>query len=169
MQLDLSVNGESQNAVKISFDRIAKELMLNWSLQINDELYQLVDLEFFYYKEGIHPDRSTHEHKVDRGKWRGHQNGIDMSLGIGSDWDGGILLRGIKSDRESIIGPKKVLWEIFRQFGDFADLNKKFGLVRNSQSFTSSIESGTRHGLGSSVQSEFKEKPYRYYIDKIQK
>ena len=83
-----------------SFDRIAKELFNDYTLQIGEDAYQLTEIEFYYNKfDPNNPyDNFAHQHgeAYPNGTWRLHGAGLDIVLKKMADYYGGILLRGIQ-------------------------------------------------------------------------
>ena len=79
--------------VEQSFISIAEDLLQNYLLSINDTIIQLTDIEFYYFSD-MHKDGFTLiEPRKNKGEFRPHRYGIDISLGEGSSY-GGILLKG---------------------------------------------------------------------------
>jgi hypothetical protein len=104
--------------IEKSFDLLAKQLLLNHALEINNRLIEITEIEFYFFKEGIHEDKYTHLHDRNAGEWRLHNQGIDITFQSTNDQDGGILIRGIKHDGEYTNGPLKTLNIIFKNFGN---------------------------------------------------
>lgn len=80
--------------IKSSFETIAKNLFNKIQLNINNNYFEFLDFEFYYYSN-FHRDNFTHQHAIEIGKLRGHRYGVDISLGGNLENYGGILLRGL--------------------------------------------------------------------------
>lgn len=163
--LNLQIDSASLGAIQKSFDRIATDLLDNYSLIINDEVFYLTEIEFYYFKEQLHEDKTTHEHQCEVGKWRSHSQGLDISLGFGKDFDGGILLRGLNNKGKFINGPRRVLNQIFSNFYTVDNCENKFGLKKEDYPKGKTIFRTARHGLSEKSGSAFLESQYRYYCD----
>jgi hypothetical protein len=163
--INLEIKNESRDSIKNSFDRIAVDLINNWNLKINSSIYSFTEIEFYYFLSGLHEDKATHEHLYNIGQWRWHQQGLDITFQGSKGSDGGILLRGIKSSGTYINGPKRILEEIFKRFGNVTIINKEFGLVPKVDSAHEIIHKTIRHGISTKQENEFVEEPYRYYTD----
>jgi hypothetical protein len=120
----LKVLTSSKETIQQSFDRISKKLFTDFKLQVNNSFYRLIDIEFYFFADGIYEDVHTHQNEVqlNSGKWYFHQSGIDLTIGNGTHY-GGILFRGLakfSKDQHSnndiierdIHGPLKVKMEI---------------------------------------------------------
>jgi hypothetical protein len=160
-EIDLNIDFSSAGALELSFERIAMELFGSWRLLIGRQFFLLTEIEFYYYKKGVHEDTSVHEHLVDRGKWRCHSQGIDISLGYGDDFDGGILIRGIRCGSRAVNGPRRVLSQIFDGFGPVNRVQNYLGLVKTINKRQFEMFKTARRGVASS----FREHLYRYYCD----
>lgn len=165
--LNLEIDFTDKNTIDNSFARIATDLFLNWGLKINDTNFILTEIEFYLFKEGVHPDKSTHEHKTEKGYWRAHSQGLDISLGFDDKtYDGGILLRGIRTTDNSIIvnGPRRVVTQIFHEFGLSTNPNTGLLLV-HSKNPQRSIYRTVRTGITESNSPGFSEMKYNFFCD----
>jgi hypothetical protein len=160
-ELDLTIDSSSDIQIQQSFERIANELFSSWLLLIGRRMFLLTEVEFYYFKGELHEDKSVHEHEVKRGRWRFHSQGLDISLGYDEDYDGGVLIRGIRSRLESVNGPRRVLSRIFEGFDPVNRVNNYFGLVRTKNPRRFKMYKTVRQGVGSS----YAGKLYRYYCD----
>lgn len=136
----LNINDENEETIYSSFKKIAKSLMNDYKIIVNDSTYRIIECEF-YYKSERHNDPYVHNHirqKESKGEWYLHPSGLDITLG-NENGAGGILIRGIvkvpkeirKPDyHESVDGPLNVCTEIFKSLGsvDFST-NHRIGLV----------------------------------------
>lgn len=90
--IDLKIN-DPRNPVD-AFNRITYDLFNKTVLKINEFEYSFFDIEF-YYNHPSHQDGYALEHTIQTGQLRAHQFGIDISLGHGENFWGGILIRGL--------------------------------------------------------------------------
>ncbi len=93
---DFSINLNSTGEIPASFSAIAERLLKNYKLQVNESWYRLLDIEFYYYAEGLYEDVYAHKHEaqLEAGKWYFHGSGIDITFGDRRNY-GGILIRAI--------------------------------------------------------------------------
>lgn len=158
--MNLEINN---NEIENSFDKIAKDLMTNYALFVNDTELRFTEIEFYYFCEEIHEDNYTHEHSRNAGEWRFHNQGFDLTFKSDEKSDGGILIRGISLSGKNVNGPRKVLEKIFESFGKAFDNNcivLKKASVREID-----IYKTFRHLPNKDVNENFHKKPYRYLTD----
>lgn len=137
---------ENQKIVD-EFSRIANNLLLSKKMVINQVSYRFTEIEF-YYHSSIHPDPYTHEHSLEAGKWRFHNQGLDITL-KGKEGYGGILIRGIEKsgDKKTYInGPRRVIFEITKYLNPVHELNNVFG-IEDADSENHDIFECFRQGL----------------------
>jgi hypothetical protein len=95
-------NSSLSNKKQIStrFDRVADHLLKKCLLTIDDHVYLLSEIEFYYYSD-IHPDIYVHKHpnQLKNGLWYFHNVGQDLTFGSEGCY-GGILIRGIATNDE---------------------------------------------------------------------
>ena len=93
---EMEINCSSAEKVQNSFKGIAERLFNDFKLQINSSFYRLLDIEFYYFADGVYEDVYAHKHvaQLQKGKWYFHGSGIDITFGNGKNY-GGILIRGI--------------------------------------------------------------------------
>jgi hypothetical protein len=125
--INLEINCTSVETIDKSIDNIAEELFRNYKLQVNESFYRLIDIEFYYYAEGVHEDIYAHQHaaQLDSGKWYFHGSGIDITFGNGKNF-GGILIRAIA--KVSVEGQKE---KYFIEKEIHGPLNVKTEICRN--------------------------------------
>jgi hypothetical protein len=94
----LEINDITSESITEGFDKIANRLFTDYVLKVNEHLYRLLDIEFYYYAPGRFEDvyAHQHEHQLQNGKWYFHGSGIDITFGNGIN-HGGILIRAIGS------------------------------------------------------------------------
>ena len=169
MKLNISKQTEEKD-----FDRIAKDLFNKAVLCIQDNVYYLTEIEF-YYNHKEHPDPFVHNHRQQKqkGKWYFHASGMDICIGNDKNAFGGILIRGLKRKTgegtwEYTDGPINVLQEVLNNIGAVTlqkDINFGFKM---DKSRTNTIYKHKRIGLNPDKKKkggEYAEKHYRYLID----
>lgn len=140
--INLEINCFSPETIDRSIDDIAERLLKDFKLQVNESFYRLIDIEFYYFAEGVHEDIYAHQHQaqLESAKWYFHGSGIDITFGNGKHF-GGILVRAIakisptgeKSRffiEKEVHGPLNVKTEICRNLkGVFEDAENVFRLI----------------------------------------
>ncbi len=183
----LDIDTTSKETVKKSFARIAEILFNDYQLQVNDNFYRLIDIEFYYHSLSVHKDIYTHGKgiQLQKGKWYFHNSGIDITIGNGKDY-GGILIRAIAKlhgeatlatnyIQKEIHGPLNVSDELLQNFnGPFKNKPNTFQLNNISQIETKSkmvapklIASSKRIGLKLNIKDKdelFMNSDYRYVV-----
>lgn len=61
------------------FKNIATKLMSEYAIKKGDNLYQMVEIEFYWYSPD-HPDLSVYPRKSKAGNWFLHPSGVDITL-----------------------------------------------------------------------------------------
>ncbi|MDR2947589.1 MAG: hypothetical protein LBV71_00115 [Prevotella sp.] len=160
--MNLEVNPQ---AIEQSFDRIAKELLIENALYINDKVFRFTEIEFYYYNEEFHPDKYTHEHSLKEGQWRFHNQGIDITFNSDDNLqiDGGILIRGVLLDKKYINGPRKIITAFFEAFGNITD-NTNF-ILKSSEKRDVEIIKTFRQLPNKIEYPIYHEKHYRYIAE----
>jgi hypothetical protein len=166
MKFDIDDSGIDQ-----SFDSIAKELINEHVILVNDQEFQFTEIEFYYYNTG-HEDMYTHRHLRRAGEWRIHNQGLDITLEGNNEKDGGILIRGLKYDSTDANGQKRVIY-INGPIKALGELFESMGSVVNSSSIKLSqknhvhkqISKTFRHIPNKKQNKEFHFKKYRYFTD----
>ncbi len=185
----LNIDTDSPKTVKESFTKIAEILFNDYQLQVNDNFYRLVDIEFYYNSLSVHEDVYTHGKYIQsqKGKWYFHNSGIDITIGNGKDC-GGILIRAVAKlhgeathttnyIQKEIHGPLNVSDELLQNFnGPFDNKPNIFQLnnISQSESETKSkmvapklIASSKRIGLKLNIKDKgglFMNSDYRYVV-----
>lgn len=103
--------------IEQSFNNIAKELMNENVIMVNDKAFEFTEIEFYFFKKGVHEDIYTHKHKRKAGEWRIHNQGLDITLEGNEEQYGGILIRGLSNENTCINGPIKALGFLFESIG----------------------------------------------------
>lgn len=130
-----------QTQLEKEFHKVAKLLLLQSNLMVANKAYELMDIEFYFYNEKIHPDPYSHSFQYASsvrkkqsvtGSWYFHRftgiekythtrRGLDITYGNGEKQRyGGILIRAIKNLQENriISGPSRVVGEIILAAND---------------------------------------------------
>lgn len=165
--INLEIDFDNRETIEKSFVRIATDLFSNWQLKINNTDFLFTEIEFYLFKEEIHPDKSTHEHQVEKGYWRAHSQGLDISLGFDEEtYDGGILIRGLKTlDNQNFInGPRRVITKIFDEFGLSTSQNNGLVLMPK-ESLPRTIFRTVRTGITENNSPGYSEMKYNFFCD----
>ena len=72
---DDSVEGKACDVCK----EIATKLMSEYAIKKGGDLYQMVEIEFYWYSPN-HPDLSVYPRKSAAGNWFLHPSGVDITL-----------------------------------------------------------------------------------------
>lgn len=129
------------------FRRIANKLLIKKKLVVNNASYRFTEIEFYYHSTA-HPDPHTYEHYLAAGKWRFHNQGLDITL-RGEEGYGGVLIRGVEKiggEEIFINGPRRVIFEITKYLNPVLELNNVFGL-EDAEPENHEIFECFRHGL----------------------
>lgn len=136
-----------QKQLEKDFNEAASLLLLQSNLMVADKAYELLEIEFYFYNEKIHPDPYSHSFQYASsvrkkqsvtGSWYFHRftgiekythtrRGLDITYGDGEkDRYGGILIRSIKNlqDGRIISGPSRVVSEIILAANDPLNLER---------------------------------------------
>ena len=149
LQKQLGESNGSVEEMQCIFYETAKKLMNECILKIGNDLeIELKELEFYYYDDEKHPDKFTHKkpkqleccklyvHKKSKNKV-----GIDITFGNAKYW-GGILIRGIKVNKEFIAGPARVSQKITKLLGKISDEKDEFNHEKLQEQFNFLYEKG---------------------------
>jgi hypothetical protein len=134
-------NLEQTESVANWFARIASQLLGGVRLVVGGQPYRLVEIEFYYYCDNIHPDPFTHCDPLQRecGRWYFHRTrgsyrggtykGLDITFGDSKAF-GGILIRSIEAQDGTLFdGPSLCVDRLLMQVGvsDVAVLDGRIG------------------------------------------
>jgi hypothetical protein len=164
----------SFSRIQTQFDVTADFILKNCVISVDDKVYRITEIEFYYYREGIHEDPFVHKHEnqLEMGVWYFHNVGQDLTFGDGRNY-GGILIRGILppgSDPGKIIdGPVRSYEKLFNAK---LDLNRKhhFGITISEKPLISpdaKIYKFPRSGMypkGKKDPEKYMLLPYRYML-----
>lgn len=157
------IDHRSAEAVERSFDRIAKEILLNYGIKVNDTFFRISEIEFYYFDQ-VHPDKYARKHTRAAGEWLFHRRGLELTLAGGTKRYGGILIRGIyNANGQYINGPYPVIYELFKSIGKIG--KKSFFQFLKSFPIRKKIIKTIRYGLGQKKNSKYYSSKYRYLVD----
>jgi len=131
MEIDFSINVDR---IEFDFQRIANDLLNNWVLKVENALYRIAEIEFYYKKGEFHNDTYIHGHDLQKqkGKWYFHGSGIDLTFGDGEAF-GGILIRAIckvnDKEKKYCYGPLNCILEIFSNLSSIYKPEMYFCLI----------------------------------------
>ena len=163
----LNIDSSSHDGIEKSFERISKELLNNYSIRINDFIFHFTEIEFYYYYKGIHEDENTHEHNLPSGKWRCHNQGLDITFESTNISDGGILIRGIKQinpflEEQYVNGSRRVLFKLFECMNDVLTTNSGLVIEKLTNPHNHEIYRTSRQGI---KQDTYINNKYRYFTE----
>ena len=116
----LVLTGTEPSKIESIFKDIAKNLLNNFVIRKGDELYRMVEIEF--YCNLTDTAHITYERMTDAGEWFNHDFGVDLTFKSNEKSYGGILIRSIECDRKFCNGPLKTRALLF-QFDAFGGKN----------------------------------------------
>lgn len=100
------------------FRMLAESLINNFQIRSGNDVYRLVEIEFYLRKTEAADRKIAYERETCAGDWFIHDNGFDLSFESYKDFYGGILIRSVKRSKsfyetgEFINGPRKCLWNL---------------------------------------------------------
>lgn len=161
------IDPSSEDGIEKSFELISKDLLNNYSIRINDFIFLFTEIEFYYFHRQFHVDNNTHEHNLPSGKWRCHNQGLDMTFESTDVSDGGILIRGLKQlhppvEEPYVNGSRRVLFKIFECMNDVLTINSGLYLEKLHDSLNRVIYRTTRQGIKNPTYIDSK---YRYFSE----
>lgn len=173
MEIDFSID---KGKVDEGFQRIANDLLNNWVLKVEDALYRITEIEFYYKKGEFHNDSYIHGHELQKqkGKWYFHGSGIDLTFGDGEAY-GGILIRGICKVNDKKIkycyGPLNCILEIFSNLSSIYKPEISFCLIPETEGLFKKEKPirAPRVGLNPEKDSVMFNKYYRFLVMPKQK
>jgi hypothetical protein len=120
------------DASKIFYE-IALELFNNYEIRKGKEVYDFLEVEFYYYTDN-HKDVITYPRTSEVGKWFFHQSGVDITFDSNSKRYGGILIRSLLKNKEIVItGPRKCEWGLFDTFDAFEIKENELPLIKKKE------------------------------------
>lgn len=131
------------DSVQQRFEQIAKKLINNFRIKKGNDIYDFLEIEFYYYNKE-HKDYICYPRNAEAGDWFFHKSGVDITFKSKTAFDtkrkrtavqendffGGILIRGIMKNNESIIaGPINVENELFDKFSAVNNCFEEFPIL----------------------------------------
>ncbi len=167
MEIDFTINDDK---IDDDFQRIANDLLNNWVLKVENALYRITEIEFYYKDKGEkHNDTYIHGHELQRqkGKWYFHGSGIDITFGDDKA-HGGILIRAIYSinDKKYCYGPLNCILEIFSNLSNIYKPKMSFCLIPSTEELFEKEKPirAQRVGLNPDKNPEMWNKYYRFLV-----
>ncbi len=166
-ELDLTICLTNMNNVTNSFDRIAKKLINDFILIVNDSKFRFTEIEFYYHHNGKHEDNITHEHKRKQGMWRAHNQGFDITFEGNEISCGGILIRGLKqeSNNKYTNGPRRCIFQIFEKFNNINGSKNIIEIKYKPKKKPKTIFKTIRQLSDKQKKKKYANKYYRYYTE----
>ena len=173
MEIDFTINEGKEEG---DFKRIANDLLNKWVLKVEDALYRITELEFYYRNGEFHNDTYVHGHDLQKqkGKWYFHGSGLDLTFGEG-ETHGGILIRAIYKinvgEEKYCYGPLNCILEIFSNLTSIYKPEMSFCLIPAVEDMFK-IEkpiSAPRVGLNPTLDPIMCSKNYRFLVMPKQK
>jgi len=174
MEINFTIN---EDKIDDDFQRIANDILNNWVLKVEDALYRITELEFYYRDDGKkHDDSYIHGHELQRqkGKWYFHGSGIDITFGNGKAY-GGILIRAIckvnEGTKKYCYGPLNCILEIFSNLSNIYKPEMSFCLIPATDMLFEKEKPlrALRVGLNSEKDPIMHGKYYRFFVMPTQK
>lgn len=130
------------------FEIYSKELINNYALKFENEIYNFVEIEFYFYDRDRHPDPYVHMNskQLESNIFYPHGSGIDLCFGNGK-YFGGILIRSIKNENNYINGSLILINTLFKKEKITDEDTNKLELIKFNNSSNLIISSSTRVGL----------------------
>jgi len=124
------IDKTSRETIIDSLESIAKELITNTIIVVNESKFSFIDIEVYYWHNN-HPDKYAEgvTHSRPFGEFEMHRYGIDLSLGNQENVEfGGVLIRGLWDLQEDRVIKKP---EVVRTiFNNFTLGNNRFELIK---------------------------------------
>ena len=166
--------------IPANFNRIADQLFNQWLIQVNNNYYRLLEIEFYYDNKANHQDPYIYGRPPQNtlGDWFFHAVGIDITFGEGSTF-GGILIRSIEkldadsapAQGECTFGPWNTQQEILKGFNtNIHNGSVNFNLVSVSETNFSVTKEKTFQSQRIGIKQKdtdtdgYHLKPFRYLI-----
>ncbi len=134
----------NEEKIEKEFIRLAESILLEKQLIVNEARFNFTEIEFYFYSK-THKDAFTHEHEMEAGKWRFHNQGFDITL-RGENGFGGILIRGVEFAGKFTNGPRRVLFEVMQYLNGVTEVENKIGIIDKKKE-NQTIFKTFRHGL----------------------
>lgn len=143
------------------FKEIAEILLNDYAIEIQDRIYRMTDIEFYFYDANIDDARTNQENKkvtyertTPAGCWFFPDSGIDISFKSDKTkgYGGGILIRGIEKvhpvEQITVHGPLNCYWELFDEaVSAFENLSPNPHLIPFDFDLHPNMQNSLRKGL----------------------
>ncbi|KYG77159.1 hypothetical protein [Roseivirga echinicomitans] len=163
----LNLNIKNTSNPYEDFKRIASDLMNNCLLQVSEDSFRIMDIEFYYYSE-LHKDPYSHKNQkqLTSNEWYFHGSGLDITFGNGESF-GGILIREIQemNTNNYFSGPIVSVSRILSSIKQLEIRELKFGLIKNNNPFSSDLFQAPRIGLNKAHDEDYHSRPYRFLVE----
>lgn len=183
VQLQEEIEKSNYSVVELQylFYQTSNNLINNYTLQIDNLVIELKELEFYFFDCEKHPDIYVHQNELQKetsnflyvhDSW-GNYGGLDLTFG-NKKYYGGILIRGIKLDTCYIAGPatlrNHIMNRLDKEFNTYSDMQKYFNEIKNkicliekkSPSLNKEVMHSTRYKLGKKENKIYKNALYRF-------
>lgn len=114
----MKINTKSESTIVESIDYLAKDLILNRAIKVNESIFSIIDVEVYFWHEK-HKDEYARgvDHFKPFGEFEAHRYGIDLFLGNKAEIEfGGVLICGlIDTQSQIVIEKSSVIRTIFNQ------------------------------------------------------
>ena len=138
------------------FDTIARALLNRFVIKKGGKTYRLVEIEFYHNRTDEAKKKTTYKRIADSCDFFFHPSGVDLCFESSESSFGGILIRSVQCNGESINGPGKVADTLFDKFSAIRR-PKDFPRIKALRLEDDIVPvSSPRWKIGN-------EKPYRYY------
>ncbi len=159
----LKIDKSSKQTIVKSLDEIAKNLILQKAIVVNQSVYSIIDVECYYYHSN-HPDEYAKgvNHNRPIGEFEMHRYGIDLSLGNNQGVDfGGILICGLYDlNKQNVINKSHVVRELFNQLRQGSNI---FELIDLPSPWTNVLKSKRLHlGKAEGLKEDYEKELYKF-------
>lgn len=154
-----------------SIESLMHDIINNYALLVNDQIYFFEEIEFYYYSP-IHEDETVIYRQQKAGDIFFHTYGFDICFETTDDSYGGVLVRSLykqgedEEDSYLVLGPKNCLTEVIRNLTATSELklaiHKSQTPNRINHLFCGPRKLGTING-----EHDYREALYRYFTHRI--
>ncbi len=188
--MDVRINN-SLAKIQTSFDEIAQKMLDEYILEVKGHQFRIINIEFYYYEQGLHEDGYTHMCRYQRakirqllnGKWYLHQisinpnarNGLDYTIGDNINFGGILIKEAICIDDCRRFTQSKFINELVtilnpNDKNDFLDMIEQQNIlqfIRLKQQYNDKIITTVRKGLNPNIpQNTLRNEKYAYKVEK---
>lgn len=153
----------SRESIVESIENIAKDLITNKVISVNDSKFSIIDIEIYYWHKN-HPDEYAKgvEHTRPYGEFEMHRYGVDISLGNNENIGfGGVLIRGLYDLNE--LKPIKKPDVVRSIFNKLILGSNRFELITEKTPWTAVFRSKRLNiGAADDAKRAFVDAPYKF-------